>query len=167
MENASKALIMAASILLGLMIVSVGTVLFNSFGGFSKNITEEIAKKQIAEFNAQFQKYEGKKITTHDIVTLANLAQKNNKEYELEEKQKSNKEEENTNYVQIQLSGEGSDPKNKNLEGWDENKLTRFIENNNMIKKDDNTLEVKYYYISQIVVSPLTGRVTYVEIKPI
>lgn len=31
MENASKALIMAASVLLGLMIISVGVALFRSF----------------------------------------------------------------------------------------------------------------------------------------
>lgn len=172
MENASKALIMAASILLGLMIVSVGVVLFKSFGGFSREITTEIEKRQIAEFNAQFQKYEGKifnnetgqnetiKLTTHDIVTIANLAQKNNNQYELEEKSKSDRDKENTYYVQINLN-EGNDLKNRNLEKWKEQELTNFIRQNNMTENN----EIKYYYINNIVISSITGRVTYVEIK--
>ena len=57
MENASKALIMAASILLGVMIISVGVALFNSFVGFSSDITNEIEKKKIEQFNLQFLKY--------------------------------------------------------------------------------------------------------------
>lgn len=170
MENASKALLMAASILLGLMIVTVGVVLFKSFGGFSREITTEIQKKQISEFNAQFLKYEGKsfnsetnqneiiKITTHDIVTLANLAQKNNKEYELE-KSKSDKENESTYYVQINLN-DGTNSKNRNLEKWKETELTNFMESNNM---ENN--EIKYYFIKNIIISNITGRVTYVEIQ--
>lgn len=175
MENASKALLMSASILLGLMIVTVGVVLFKSFGGFSREITTEIEKKQIAQFNAQFQKYEGYvnfydeetkketteiiKITTHDIVTIANLAQKNNKEYELEKNLKSEKENETTYYVQINLN-DGTNNKNRNLEKWKELELTNFIENNNM---ENN--EIKYYFIKNIVISNITGRVTYVEIQ--
>lgn len=174
MENASKALLMAASILLGLMIVTVGVVLFKSFGGFSREITTEIERKQISQFNAQFQKYEGYinfydeetnsqrsekiKLTTHDIVTLANLAQKNNKEYELE-KPKSDKENESTYYVQINLN-DGTNSKNRNLEKWKETELTNFMESNNM---ENN--EIKYYFIKNIIISNITGRVTYVEIQ--
>lgn len=170
MENASKALIIAASVLLGLMIVSVGVVLFKSFGGFSREITTEIQKKQIAQFNAQFLKYEGKsfnsekeqneiiKITTHDIVTLANLAQKNNKEYELTNQTQSKKLNEDTYYVQINLE-EGTNT-NRNLEKWTEKELTNFIQNN----MTQNS-EIKYYYINNIIISNITGRVTYVEIK--
>ena len=44
MENASKALLMVASVLLGLMIISVGVALFNSFGGSSASIMNKIEK---------------------------------------------------------------------------------------------------------------------------
>ena len=169
------ALLMAASILLGLMIVTVGVVLFKSFGGFSREITTEIEKKQISQFNAQFQKYEGYinfydeetnsqrsekiKLTTHDIVTLANLAQKNNIEYELTDKTQSKKKNESTYYVQINLE-EGTN-KNRNLEKWTEKELTNFMQENNMTGNN----QTKYYYINNIVISHITGRVTYVEIK--
>lgn len=171
MENASKALTIAASVLLGLMIVSVGVVLFKSFGGFSREINTEIQKKQIAEFNTQFLKYEGQsfnsetkqneiiKITTHDIVTLANLAQKNNIEYELTNQAQSKKKNENTYYVQINL--EDGTSTNRNLEKWTEKELTNFIQENNMTQNN----KMKYYYINDIIISNITGRVTYVEIK--
>ncbi len=116
MENASKALIMAASVLLGIMIISVGVALFNSFGGFSRDITSEIERRQIEEFNTQFLKYYGEtteyneeknryekqkiKVTTHDIVTLANLAKKNNTENQIETQNGKNQ---NSSYIQIEL----------------------------------------------------------------
>ena len=87
MENASKALIISASVLLGLMIISVGVALFQSFGGFSRNITTQVEKNKIAEFNSQFLKYynDEMELTAHDIVTLANLAHKTNIEQEVNE----------------------------------------------------------------------------------
>ena len=94
MENASKALIIAAGVLLGIMIISVGVVLFRSFGSSGAEIMGYIERVQVAEFNNQFYKYYGKvtnynettkqyeestiKVTSHDIVSIANLAQKNN-----------------------------------------------------------------------------------------
>ena len=42
MENASKALIMAASVLLGLMIISVGVALFNTFSEFSRDTLDKV-----------------------------------------------------------------------------------------------------------------------------
>ena len=75
MENASKALLMAASILIAMMVIGIGTYVFNIFGTFSKNQEEELYSYQISEFNAQFTKYETmEEITIHDIITLANYA---------------------------------------------------------------------------------------------
>jgi len=89
-ENASKALIMAAEILIGVMIIAAGVYLFNMLADYSSDKYEKIESAQIAEFNAQFLKYYGEdqngnpvECTIHDIVSLANLAQKNNLQYEL------------------------------------------------------------------------------------
>ena len=83
MENASKALIMVAEILIGVMIISVGVYLFNMFANYSSERYKKIEDTQIAEFNSQFLIYygngqDGKPIecTIHNIVGLANLAQK-------------------------------------------------------------------------------------------
>lgn len=83
MENASKALIMAATVLMGIMIISLGVYLFSVFGGTSKEISDRLYESQILEFNSQFTKYEGRTdIRAHEVVSIANLAIKNNKEYE-------------------------------------------------------------------------------------
>lgn len=108
MENASKALIMAAEVLIGVMIISIGVYLFNVFGQYSADNTKRIEDTQISEFNNQFLKFygsrtndEGKvepiKCTIHDIVSLANLAKENNKNYGLE------KEDNKTRYIRIDI----------------------------------------------------------------
>lgn len=165
MENASKALLMAASVLLGMMIVSVAVALFNSFGGSSREIMNEIERGKIAEFNTQFLKYYGEnyntdtgeiekiKITSHDIVTLTNLAKKNNIEYEVQEQ---NGKSDNSYYIQIDVKN------TKNLEKLNEEKLIAFLQENSY--KENTESETKYYYIENIETSTITGRVIYVKI---
>lgn len=165
MENASKALIMAASILLGIMIISVATALFNSFGGSSREIMDEIERRQIAEFNTQFLKYYGEnyntdtgkiekiKITSHDIITLTNLAKKNNIEYEVQDQNTKN---DNSNYIQIDVKNR------KNLEKLNEEKLIEFLQENRY--KENTESETKYYYIENLETSTKSGRVIYIQI---
>ena len=47
MENASKALIMAASVLLGIMLLSIAVYLFSIFGGFSSEIANKLSEKEV------------------------------------------------------------------------------------------------------------------------
>ncbi len=91
MENASKALIIAASVLVGIMVLSIGVYLFSIFGDFSSQIEKELSKKEIDEFNARFIKYQSYKdeegkwqnlCRAQDIVTISNLVKENNKNYE-------------------------------------------------------------------------------------
>ncbi len=75
MENASKALLMAASVLIAMMVIGIGTYVFNMFGTFAKDREEELYDHQISEFNSQFTKYETMEdINIHDIISLANYA---------------------------------------------------------------------------------------------
>lgn len=91
MENASKALLMAATVLVGVLLLSLGVYLFTLFGNFGAETTEKLTQKNIDEFNARFYKYESYQDETgnwqntcraQDVVTLANLARENNKKYE-------------------------------------------------------------------------------------
>lgn len=83
MENASKALIMAAGILIGVIIITIGVYVFINFGDTSKEIQKQIDARVLAEFNNNFTKYEGSnEITIHDILSLANFAKENNKNFE-------------------------------------------------------------------------------------
>lgn len=83
MENASKALLMAGGVLLGIMVLSLGILLFSSFGGTSSQIHDNIEENQTTQFNSQFTSYMGKdNVTIHDVVSMAKLATQNNQNYE-------------------------------------------------------------------------------------
>lgn len=89
MENASKALLMAGGILIGVLILSLAAYLFVDFGSTSAEIHRQNEEKQLTEFNSKFTAYEGYKdndgnwqITIYDIITLAGYAKENNKYYE-------------------------------------------------------------------------------------
>lgn len=86
MENASKALLMAASVLIGILILSLAVYLFVSFGSTSAEIHKQNEEQQIAQFNSQFTSYQGKECTIYDVISVANLATENNRFYELNTK---------------------------------------------------------------------------------
>lgn len=82
MENASKALIMAGGVLIGILIISLAVYLFTDFGSTSAQINAQNSQKQITEFNSKFTAYEGNdNITIYDIITLAGYAKENNEYY--------------------------------------------------------------------------------------
>ena len=58
MENASRALIMAAGVLVGVLLLSLAVYLFTIFGNFGSEMTTQMNEKNLSEFNAQFTKYE-------------------------------------------------------------------------------------------------------------
>lgn len=160
MENASKALIMAAEILLGVMIVSVGVYLFNTLGNYSAETTKKIEEAQIDQFNNQFLKYYNKKCTIHDIVDLANLARKINEENGFSTAQTVTDYENYPNiYVQIDL---GKDK--KNLESWRQDKLITLIKENDIIEDVSGYPVIKYFYCKdQPGISNITKRVNYMK----
>lgn len=87
MENASKALLMAAGILVGILIITLATYLFMTFGEYSNEVMEDINAKQIAQFNNNFYKYQGREeCTIHDVITLANFAKENNQTNQVTDK---------------------------------------------------------------------------------
>lgn len=79
MENASKALLIAGGILIGIILLSLGAYLFSSAANFGMTYREEEAKQQIEAFNAKFEIYSGiQSLSIHDVITAANLANQNN-----------------------------------------------------------------------------------------
>ena len=108
MENAVKALLMAAGVLIGMMILSLGVSLYTSLSGYVESTQNEIIANEIRQFNNQFTKFINYNedtnameftLTIHDIVTAANTAYENNKHYQI-----SNHREENY-YVTVKLDG--------------------------------------------------------------
>ena len=164
MENASKALIMAATVLVGVMIISIGVALYNTFSDFSKDVTQKVEDNKIAEWNNNYLKYYGKitvekngkeevkpiPVTAHDIVTVANHAKQNNVNYELENQQRYD---ENTFYVQVQVE------KIPNFEKLDELRKNKFLQDNSITEAN----EVKYYMCESYKISSVTKRVIYIN----
>lgn len=101
MENASKALIMAAGVLIGILVLSLGVYLFAVFGDSSAKIQSRNEQKIVSEFNSQFTAYEGRTdLKIYDIITIVNYAKENNNIYELD---KRNRNDDNTFYISVKL----------------------------------------------------------------
>lgn len=69
MENASKALIIAGSILIAILVISLGIVIFNNFGNSAKNMAN-MDKQEIAAFNSKITPYLGDNISGTQVNTL-------------------------------------------------------------------------------------------------
>lgn len=76
MENASKALLMAGGILIGILILSLMTTLFVSSKQLSKSYDNTKNAEAIQQFNVNFTKYLGKDLTIHEVVTICNFAKR-------------------------------------------------------------------------------------------
>lgn len=98
MENASKALIMAGGVLIGVLIISLAVYLFADFGAKSASINAQNAEKQLASFNSKFTSYETlEDITIYNIITVKGYAIENNNRYD-----ESNEEEK----IYVQIGGQ-------------------------------------------------------------
>lgn len=80
MENASNALMLAAGVLIGVIILSVLVTAFRAGGEFASSYEDRMETTAIARFNEKFFRISAKKqITVHDITTLVNLVEDYNK----------------------------------------------------------------------------------------
>lgn len=79
MENASKALLMSASILIGIIVLSLGVYLVNTFKSFSQGYNDSMEIQRMEQFNAQFTAFSTRNnVSIHEIMTLANYAKEFN-----------------------------------------------------------------------------------------
>ncbi|MGN1269700.1 MAG: hypothetical protein ACI4UU_02375 [Clostridia bacterium] len=164
MENISKGLIMAAGVLLGVMILVFAVYIFQLYVSYTSESYKILEESQISQFNTQFLKYYGNitneegqqepiKCTAHDIVTVSNLANENNIQYELTQY------DENTYYIQVDL---GNNRAGKNLENWNSDQKIQFIKEN-----ATNGDKIKYYKCTQVKISDKTSRVCYIKFEEI
>ena len=182
MENASKALIMAAEILVAIMVISIGVFIFNEMGQYSAETTQDMEATQIAQFNTQFTQYYGS-ITTyddagnvesqspipctiHDIVGLANLAKQVNYEngYETVENHPMGSNSDTSGYVQIAIRtstpGDLSTSKLRNLESLTDDEMIELIKNNDTVTTAEGT-DIKYFECTNIYIGTEVQTVNY------
>lgn len=163
MENASKALIMAAGVLIGIMILSLAVYLFATFGATSAELHGQVETSRITQFNTQFTSYEGRSdITIYDVISVVNLAKNNNENYELTDSTDSNY------YITVSLQGV-----NNRLEQASESTLnsliTEDLREENLVKADwdgDGTIYGKLRtYTCNVVINENTQLVKQVTFK--
>ncbi len=158
MENAARALTMAAGVLIGIMIISIAVYLFTSLGNTSSEIYSKVEQTKIDKFNSQFLKYYRlDTCTAHDIVSIANLAKNSNEYYELEEGSGYNY------YVNVSVYNVSE--KIEHFEKLDDAKYTEFIQNNSTVEEKGKIKEIKYFTCTNISQSNITGRVYQITFK--
>lgn len=74
MENASKAIIIAGSVLIGVMILTMFVYVFRAAANTNKSYDDRQAKKQLEAYNAQFEIYNKYNNTITELLTAINLA---------------------------------------------------------------------------------------------
>ena len=72
MENASKALIMAGSVLIALMIIGALMLMFGNLTSYQETDTQGTRSAQITEFNQQFETYNRNNVRGSDLYSLLN-----------------------------------------------------------------------------------------------
>lgn len=81
MENASKALLMAASVLIGIILISLMVIMFMNSGNVSSSYDKTISQEEISVFNSNFTKYVGRGLTIHEVKSIINFAEANGVEH--------------------------------------------------------------------------------------
>lgn len=74
MENASKALIMAGSMLIALMILGALLLMFSNLSSYQEVHTQSTREDQVIEFNNQFETYNRTDVRGNDLLSLVNRA---------------------------------------------------------------------------------------------
>lgn len=144
MENASKALIMAAEILFGIILISIAVLGYSSWKGFSKDIHTNIENRNIQQFNDNFLQYnERTDLTAHDVVSIIKLADECNHDKETGEYIQD------TNYqIQVKLNTNVGTTTTKVL-----NDISKFIMDNMNNKFSVSvTINEKTQIVNQIVI---------------
>ena len=73
MENASKALLIAGAILITLLVISLGVLIFNTFGGTAKEMAN-LDDQEINSFNMKIKPYLGNNVSGSQVRALIQLA---------------------------------------------------------------------------------------------
>ena len=151
MENASKALLMAAGVLMGVVLLSLAAYLFVTFSSSADDVKSEIANNQLNKFNSQFLAYEQREdLTVYDILTAVNLAENNNKYYQLEPG--------DTNYITVKVD-------NSVVNSTDIEKKIKpeSLEKEGEMKEDNLGGKSLKNYRCNVLLSDITGRVNAVN----
>ena len=72
MENATKALLMAAGILIAIVVISIAIVVYSRISGFYQTKQNNISEEQLAAFNSEYSAYDRDNVSGFELVSLIN-----------------------------------------------------------------------------------------------
>ncbi|MBR6033188.1 MAG: hypothetical protein IKP28_00290 [Clostridia bacterium] len=78
MENASKALIMAAGVFLAMLVIGAFLYMWNAIGGYAQEVENKKLTEQVSAFNMQYESYLGRVLRGNDVATVVNKVRNNN-----------------------------------------------------------------------------------------
>lgn len=79
MENATKALLIAGTVLIAMIMISTAIYLYTLYSRQTNEYNETISAVELQKFNSKFESYIGREnITPQEIVTAVNLAKEYN-----------------------------------------------------------------------------------------
>ncbi|MBQ6992475.1 MAG: hypothetical protein IJN50_06190 [Clostridia bacterium] len=82
MENASKALLMAAGMLIAILLISVGAFVYSKVKSLKTTEAEITEQKQVQAFNAEYESYNRRLLRGIDVISVVNKAISNNETQE-------------------------------------------------------------------------------------
>lgn len=95
MENASKAVVIAGGILIGIITISILFFMFSNVQKLVSSTSDNYAQEELLEYNKGFEVYNKKIMYGADVLSVINKAIDNNKRY------KVTNEKDNEYYVDI------------------------------------------------------------------
>lgn len=115
MENATKALLMAAGILIAIIILSLAIVAYGRISEYYQAKQRNISEEQLAAFNLEYSVYDRDDVTGFEMVSLINKAVdfNQNKVYGANNTQEDNNEKLGDGYAEMSIT-----LKLKNLPNW-------------------------------------------------
>ena len=81
MENAARALEMAAGVLLGVLLMAAISYFFSNIGEMPEQEDEIMKQEQLAEFNESFEVFQKSGMYGVDVISCLNKAKSNNEKY--------------------------------------------------------------------------------------
>lgn len=92
MENATKALLIAAAVLIAILIISLGLVVYNKASEVMGSV--DMTEYQIQQFNNKFKKYAGTTVSGTDVNAMLETVFNHN-----------NAQEDNSTCVEVEVTG--------------------------------------------------------------
>lgn len=144
MENATKALYIAAGVLMGIMILSLAVMLFSSLQSYVEEYKSQIEFNELNTFNNKYQKYveTGGKLTIQDVVTVAGMAYEDNSSFNIDPNEWKEISE-NSLYVGVYLNG-------KRIDQTIKIEMQDLLAENTEKRYDCTTANIRYNKVGRI-----------------